>query len=380
MAELIEPNPTRALLEALIASRSVTPDDGGCCPLLLQRLERLGFRGEWMNAGGVTNLWATWGEAGPLLIFAGHTDVVPPGPLDRWQSDPFLPTERDGLLYGRGAADMKSGIAAMVTATERVLAKRRPAGRLGFLLTSDEEGPARDGTRHVVAQLLARGEIPDYAIVGEASSVEALGDRIMVGRRGSLGCNLQVHGRQGHVAYPHRADNPIHRLCAAMAELNGIEWDRGNAHFPPTSLQVSNISGGTGATNVIPGTAEAVFNFRYSTECSADDLKARVTEVLNRHCPKHTADWWHSGEPFLTQDGALVAAAKEAIDEVTGLQPELSTAGGTSDARFIAPMGTQVVEIGPINASIHQIDEHVRIEDLDRLARIYEGVIDRLLP
>lgn len=371
---------TRALLTELIARPSVTPDDAGCSTLLLNRLEASGFRGEWMNAGGVTNLWATWGETGPLLVFAGHTDVVPPGPLSAWQSDPFTPTERDGQLYGRGAADMKSGIAAMVTAVERLLIRRRPAGRIAFLLTSDEEGPATHGTRHVVEQLRLRGEIPDYAIVGEASSIERLGDRVMVGRRGSLGCNLRVHGRQGHVAYPHRADNPIHRLAAALTELATMSWDQGNAHFPPTSFQVSNIGGGTGAANVIPGEAEAVFNFRYSTESDADSLRSRVEAVLARHCPRVDAQWWHSGEPFLTEPGTLIAAAREAIAEVTGLDPELSTAGGTSDARFIAPLGTQVVEIGPINASIHQVDEHVCIDDLGRLSRIYEAVLDRLLP
>lgn len=371
---------TRALLTELIARPSVTPDDAGCCTLLLERLEAAGFRGEWMNAGGVTNLWASWGESGPLLVFAGHTDVVPPGPLSAWSSDPFMPTERDGQLYGRGAADMKSGIAAMVTAVERLLLRRQPKGRIAFLLTSDEEGPATHGTRHVVEQLRARGEIPDYAIVGEASSVEALGDRVMIGRRGSLGCNLRVHGKQGHVAYPARADNPLHRLSAALAELCAIRWDEGNEHFPPTSFQVSNIHGGTGAANVIPAQAEAIFNFRYSTASTADDLRARVESVLARHCPRVDADWWLSGEPFLTEPGSLIEAARAAIGEVTGLDPELSTAGGTSDARFIAPMGTQVVEIGPINASIHQVDEHVRIEDLGRLSRIYEALLDRLLP
>lgn len=371
----------RAVLDlatALIARRSLTPDDAGCCALLGERLARLGFTLEWIDAGGVTNLWATFGQGAPLTVLAGHTDVVPPGPRADWQSDPFVPEVRDGLLYGRGAADMKSGLAAMVVAVERLLARRAPRGTLAFLITSDEEGAARHGTRHVVDVLKARGLKPDYAIVGEATAAAALGDRITIGRRGSLGCNLRVLGRQGHVAYPEKADNPIHRLAPALAELVATRWDAGNAHFPPTSFQVSNLRAGTGANNVIPGDAELVFNFRYCTESSAEDLKARVGAILDRHGLRYEADWWLSGEPFLTREGALIAAARDAVVAVTGLAPQLFTGGGTSDARFLAPWGAEVVEIGPVNDSIHKVNEHVRVADLDRLSRIYEHVLERL--
>jgi succinyl-diaminopimelate desuccinylase len=372
-------SPTLGLTQALIARRSLTPDDAGCCALIGERLQRLGFQLEWMNCAGVTNLWATLGRGAPLTILAGHTDVVPTGPLERWSSDPFQPQVRGGLLYGRGAADMKSGLAAMVCAAERLVARGGWNGTLAFLITSDEEGMARHGTKHVTETLRARGIRPDYAIVGEASSHQQLGDRIVVGRRGSLGCNLRVYGKQGHVAYPHKADNPIHRLAPALAELVAIEWDRGNAHFPPTSLQISNVHAGTGANNVIPGEAEVVFNFRYCTESDADGLKARVQAVLDRHLPRYEADWWHTGLPFLTRQGRLIEAAQSAIAEITGLHPEQFTGGGTSDARFIAPLDTEVVEIGPINDSIHKIDEHVRVEDLDRLSLIYERTLARLL-
>ncbi|MDR3416724.1 MAG: succinyl-diaminopimelate desuccinylase [Nevskia sp.] len=371
-------SPTLQLTRELIARRSLTPDDAGCCELIGARLTRLGFHLEWLNCEGVTNLWATLGSGGPLVILAGHTDVVPTGPLERWSSDPFVPQIRDGVLYGRGAADMKSGLAAMVCAAERLLARGTLSGTLAFLLTSDEEGMARHGTRHVAEVLRARGIRPDYAIVGEASSNARLGDRIVIGRRGSLGCNLRVHGRQGHVAYPHKADNPIHRLVPALAELVATEWDRGNAHFPPTSFQVSNFHSGTGANNVIPGEAEAIFNFRYCTESTANGLKARVHAVLDRHLQGYEADWWHTGEPFLTRQGRLIEAAQGAIGEVSGLTAELFTGGGTSDARFIAPLGTEVVEIGPINDSIHKIDEHVIVDDLDRLSLIYERTLTRL--
>ncbi len=368
------------LTQALIARRSLTPYDAGCCQLIGERLAALGFQLEWINYEGVTNLWATLGSGGPLFVLAGHTDVVPTGPLDQWHSDPFIPTIRDGVLYGRGAADMKSGLAAMVVATERLLAEGPLKGTLAYLITSDEEGMAVHGTRHAVKVLKQRGIKPDYAIVGEASSHASLGDRIVVGRRGSLGCNLKVFGKQGHVAYPHKADNPIHRLAPAIAELVAIEWDAGNAHFPPTSFQISNFQSGTGANNVIPGEADLILNFRYCTESTAESLMARTTAVLDRCLPRYEAEWWHSGEPFLTERGALIAAAQAAIAEVTGIDaPELFTGGGTSDARFIAPMGAEVVEIGPINDSIHKIDEHVKVSDLDRLSRIYEGVMRRLL-
>ena len=372
-------SPTLRLTQELISRRSLTPDDAGCCALIGERLAKLGFTLEWLNQEGVTNLWARLGSGGPLMVLAGHTDVVPTGPLDRWISDPFLPQIRDGVLYGRGAADMKSGLAAMVCAVERLLARAPIQGSLAFLVTSDEEGMARHGTKYVAEVLRGRGIRPDYAIVGEASSNLQLGDRIVVGRRGSLGCNLRVHGRQGHVAYPHKADNPIHRLAPALAELVATEWDRGNAHFPPTSFQISNVHGGTGANNVIPGEAEVIFNFRYCTESTAENLKARVHAVLDRHLPRYDADWWHTGEPFLTRQGKLIEAAQAAIGEITGLRAEQFTGGGTSDARFIAPLGTEVVEIGPINDSIHKIDEHVKVEDLDRLSRIYESTLARLL-
>lgn len=367
------------LTQALIARRSLTPDDAGCCALIGERLKALGFRLEWLNAEGITNLWATYGQGAPLFVLAGHTDVVPPGPRERWASDPFEPEIRNGVLYGRGAADMKSGLAAMVCAVERLLARGAFTGTIAFLITSDEEGAAQHGTKHVVEILRQRGIKPDYAIVGEATGATQFGDRITIGRRGSLGCNLRVHGKQGHVAYPEKAENPIHRLAPALAELVAIEWDRGNAHFPPTSFQVSNLNAGTGANNVIPGEAELVFNFRYCTESTAEGLKARVHEVLDRHGLRYEANWWHTGEPFLTRQGRLIEAARSAIGEVCGLTPVLFTGGGTSDARFIAPMGAEVVEIGPVNDSIHKIDEHVRVVDLDALCAVYEGVLTRLL-
>ncbi|TJY62078.1 succinyl-diaminopimelate desuccinylase [Sinimarinibacterium sp. CAU 1509] len=367
------------LCSALIARRSLTPDDAGCCDLIGERLSALGFTLERINAGGVTNLWATLGENGPLTILAGHTDVVPTGPLEQWHSDPFVPTVRDGVLYGRGAADMKSGLAAMVCAVERLLARRSIAGQLAFLITSDEEGSARYGTRYVVETLKQRGVRPDYAIVGEATAAESLGDRVTVGRRGSLGCNLRVNGKQGHVAYPEKADNPIHRLAPALAELVATRWDEGNAHFPPTSFQISNLHAGTGANNVVPGHADLVFNFRYCTESTAEDLKARVTEVLDRHGLSYEADWWHSGEPFLTGPGKLIDAVTQAVQQVTSHTPALFTGGGTSDGRFISPWGAEVVEIGPVNDSIHKVNEHVLVADLPRLSAIYETVLDQLL-
>lgn len=368
------------LTQQLIARPSNTPDDADCCGLIFERLRPLGFEAEYLNANGVTNLWATLrGGDGPLFILAGHTDVVPTGPLDQWKSNPFQPEIRDGVLYGRGAADMKSGIAAMVCAAERFVSERKPKGTIAFLITSDEEGVATHGTKHVVEMLKARGVKPDYAIVGEASSNQQLGDRIVVGRRGSLGCNLKIIGRQGHVAYPHKADNPIHRALPALAELAARRWDEGNAFFPPTSFQISNFKSGTGANNVIPGDAEVIFNFRYCTESTAAGLKQAVHETLDRHGVKYEANWWHTGEPFLTRQGVLINAANAAIQQVTGLTPEPFTGGGTSDARFIAPWGAETVEIGPINDSIHKINEHVKVADLDRLSAIYEGILRQLL-
>ena len=373
-----------ALTRELIARRSLTPDDAGCCALIGARLEKLGFTLEYLNAEGVTNLWATrsggGGTPGPLVVLAGHTDIVPTGPREAWSSDPFEPTQRDGYLYGRGAADMKSGLAAMVCAVERLVARGAPArGTIAFLVTSDEEGPCRFGTKYVAEKLRERGVRPDYAIVGEATAAARLGDRIVVGRRGSLGCDLTVQGRQGHVAYPMKADNPIHRLAPALAELMAMKWDEGNAHFPPTSFQVSNIRSGTGANNVIPGVADCIFNFRYSTASTADELRAKVTAVLDRHLPKYDARWWHTGEPYYTADGALTRAAIRAAQTVTGLTPELFTGGGTSDGRFLAPLGAQVVEIGPVNATIHQVDERVRVDDLELLSQVYERLLGDLL-
>ena len=372
-------SPVLDLLQQLIARRSLTPDDAGCCELIGERLKKLGFTLEYIDAGGVTNLWATAGSGGPLMILAGHTDVVPTGPLDQWTSDPFQPQVRDGLLYGRGAADMKSGIAAMVCATERLMARRPLRGTLAYLITSDEEGVAQHGTRHVVEVLKARGVKPDYAIVGEASSNEQLGDRIVIGRRGSLNGILTVLGKQGHVAYPHKVENPIHRLAPALAELVATTWDAGNAHFPPTSFQVSNIHAGTGANNVVPGECQVVFNFRYCTESTAASLRERVEVTLQRQGLRYRLDWQLSGEPFLTRQGGLIGAAEAAIGAVTGLKPELFTGGGTSDARFISPWGAEVVEIGPINDSIHKINEHVRVVDLEPLSAIYEKVLEQLL-
>jgi succinyl-diaminopimelate desuccinylase len=373
------PSSVLALTEALISRRSLTPDDAGCCALIGERLEKLGFRLEWLNQEGVTNLWATIGDGAPLVILAGHTDVVPTGPREQWASDPFTPMQRDGFLYGRGAADMKSGLAAMVCAVERLLRTSKPKGTIALLITSDEEGPCRHGTKYVAQVLKQRGLKPDYAIVGEATALQALGDRIVIGRRGSLGCNLKVLGKQGHVAYPLKADNPIHRLAPALAELMAIRWDEGNAHFPATSFQVSNFRAGTGANNVIPGEADVVFNFRYCPEQTADGIRARVTEVLNRHLPRYEADWWHTGEPYFTREGRLIETARAAVMEVTGQGPELFTGGGTSDGRFLAPLGTEVVEIGPVNESIHQVNENVRIADLEKLSLIYQRVLEKLL-
>ncbi len=373
-------SPTLKLAKALIARPSVTPEDAGCQALLMARLKPLGFHEECLRFGEVDNLWARRGTQPPLFVFAGHTDVVPPGPRDQWQSDPFSPEVRDGLLYGRGAADMKSSLAAMVTACERfVAAHPRHRGSIAFLVTSDEEGPAVDGTRRVVESLQARGESIEWCLVGEPSSRERLGDVIKNGRRGSLGGRLRIRGVQGHIAYPHLARNPIHLFAPALAELCALEWDAGNAFFPPTSFQVSNIHAGTGADNVIPGELEVLFNFRYSTETTAEKLRATVEGVLERHGLDYTLDWRLSGEPFLTPAGALVESTRAAVREVTGREPVLSTDGGTSDGRFIAPTGAQVVELGPLNATIHKIDECVAVADLDTLSLLYERILIKLL-
>jgi succinyl-diaminopimelate desuccinylase len=379
--------PTLRLVEQLIACRSVTPADGGCQPLIVARLAPLGFESETIESGPdtfrVTNLWALRRGAdakAPLLVFAAHTDVVPTGPLEQWRSDPFVPTHRDGRLYGRGAADMKSSLAAMLVAVEEfVAAHPKHRGSVAFLLTSDEEGPAVDGTVKVCEWLTARGVRLDACIVGEPTSVERLGDMIKNGRRGSLSGRLAVKGIQGHIAYPQLARNPIHQLAPALAELTTIEWDRGNRYFPPTAWQVSNIHAGTGATNVIPNEVTVDFNFRYSTESTPESLKQRVTAVLERHGLEFSIAWTLGGEPFLTPVGTLSEALTDAIRAETGLTTELSTTGGTSDGRFIAKICPQVIEFGPLNASIHKIDEWVEVASLEPLKNIYRGVLERLL-
>jgi succinyl-diaminopimelate desuccinylase len=364
----------------LIRRRSVTPEDAGCQPLLMQRLAALGFRTEPMRFGAVDNFWARRGDCEPLFCFAGHTDVVPTGPEARWSAPPFAAEVRDGVLYGRGAADMKGSLAAMITATERFLAAHpNHRGSIAYLITSDEEGPAVDGTVKVIEALEARGEKIRWALVGEPSSNERLGDEVKNGRRGSLGGRLVVQGVQGHVAYPHLARNPVHLAAPALAELAATEWDRGNHHFPPTTFQISNVHAGTGATNVIPGSLEVLFNFRYSTATDHEQLQHRVETVLQRHSLDYEIEWQLSGRPFLTPAGELVEAAQEAIREELGFATRLSTAGGTSDGRFIAPTGAQVLELGPRNATIHKVDEQVPAADLDTLSRLYEGILVRLL-
>jgi len=371
---------TIELAAALIRRPSITPKDAGCQALLCERLAALGFEIESLPFGEVTNCWARRGDAGPLFCFAGHTDVVPTGPLEHWTSDPFDPVVRNGRLYGRGASDMKGSLAAMITATEGFLAAHPdPAGSIAFLITSDEEGPARDGTLKVVERLESRGEKIDYCLVGEPSSDRRLGDLIKNGRRGSITGQLTVHGKQGHVAYPQWAKNPLHACAPALAALIAEVWDQGNASFPPTSFQIANLNMGAGADNVIPGRLEAQFNLRFSTELDADDIKHRVETILDQGGFDYDLAWRLSGNPFLTPQGALVDAARAAIAEIMGTDTRLSTAGGTSDGRFIAPTGAQVVEVGPVNATIHQIDECVDIQDLTRLSRIYGRILEQLL-
>ncbi len=371
---------TLDLARELIRRRSVTPEDAGCQQLIAERLVPLGFEAHHLRFGEVDNLWLRRGSEGPVLAFAGHTDVVPPGPPEQWSSDPFRPEIRDGLLYGRGAADMKSSIAAFVIACERfVEAHPDHAGSIALLITSDEEGPSVNGTVKVVEWLEARNEKIDWCLVGEPSSTARLGDVIKNGRRGSLSGHLRVRGQQGHVAYPHLADNPVHRALPALTELAGIEWDRGNEHFPATSFQTAGIQAGTGAENVIPGELAVTFNLRFSTEQTDEGIRARVHQVLDAHGLDYALTWRLSGHPFLTAEGELVEAARAAIREITGHDTDLSTAGGTSDGRFIAPTGAQVVELGPVNASIHKIDEHVRVEDLEVLSRVYAEILRRLL-
>ncbi|MEW6612065.1 MAG: succinyl-diaminopimelate desuccinylase [Pseudomonadota bacterium] len=368
------------LAQALIARPSVTPEDAGCQDLMIERLERLGFEITRLPFGEVQNFWAQRGSSGPLFVFAGHTDVVPTGPLEAWHSDPFTPALRDGVLYGRGAADMKGSLAAMLVAVERFVALHpQHHGSIGFLITSDEEGPAVNGTVKVVEWLRQHNRRIDYCLVGEPSSGEALGDTIKNGRRGSLNGRLVIKGVQGHIAYPQLADNPVHKALPALDELVRIEWDAGNDYFEPTRLQISNIHAGTGASNVIPGTCTVDFNFRFSPASSDAGLRAGVEAVLNRHGLDYELTWSLSGQPFLTPPGELVNAARAAIRAATGREAALSTGGGTSDGRFIAPTGAQVIELGPINASIHKLNEHVRAADLDQLAEIYRDILERLL-
>jgi succinyl-diaminopimelate desuccinylase len=379
---------TLALTQDLMARNSVTPTDAGCQDVMGQRLRAIGFTVENLRYGNVDNLWAKrrgdgrsdGADPSPVVCFAGHTDVVPTGPLEEWRSNPFTPTIRDGVLYGRGAADMKSGLAAMITATEEFIAAHPThRGTLAFLITSDEEGPSVDGTKRVVETLNARGERIDYCIVGEPSSEQSVGDTLKIGRRGSLSGRLTVHGVQGHVAYPHQAENPVHTLAPALAELTSRTWDAGNEFFQPTTFQISNLNAGTGAPNVIPGELKARFNLRYSPVQTVHALKQIVEDILAKHGVRYTLEWYVSGEPFYTPPGALSAAAVESIRAITGSAPKLSTGGGTSDGRFIAPMGAQVIELGVTNTTIHKVNEGIRVEEIDLLHKMYASILGRLL-
>jgi succinyl-diaminopimelate desuccinylase len=369
------------LTSELIRRRSLTPDDAGCQALVAARLRRAGFTVESLPFGDVSNLWATHGQGEPVFVFLGHTDVVPSGPEAVWSSPPFEPAIRDGRLYGRGAADMKSGVAAMTLALEAfVTAQPGHRGTLALLLTSDEEGPLnRDGVKRVADDFRRRGQRIDWCVTGEPSSRERLGDIVRVGRRGSLSAKLIVRGVQGHVAYPDKVRNPIHLAAPALAELAATRWDEGNAEFPPTSFQISNVHSGTGALNVVPGAFEAAFNFRYCTASTAQSLRERSEVILRKHGLDFTLDWDLSGEPFLTRDGKLRTAVGAAIKDICGIVPTADTGGGTSDARFIAPLGAEVVEVGPINATIHKIDEHVTLEELETLPRLYQRIVEKLL-
>lgn len=372
---------TASLAAQLIAQPSVTPDDRDCQRIIAGRLSRLGFKIEWIRKNGVTNLWARLGTGRPLICFAGHTDVVPTGPREQWLADPFAPTVRDGVLYGRGASDMKTSIAAFVTAVEDYLAAHaNPKGSIALMLTSDEEGPSVDGSSLVVEMLRERGEAIDYCVIGEPSSVDVLGDMIKIGRRGTLSGKVKVKGVQGHIAYPHLAANPIHAVAPALAELTREIWDNGNENFPPTSFQVSNINSGTGAGNVIPGSLEMLFNFRYSTESTHQQLRERFTHVLCKHQVPCDIEWTGLGLPFLTSPGALVAATKHAIERVTGVAPALSCTGGTSDGRFIATWCNEVVEFGPTNATIHKINECVALAEVEPLREVYLQLVTTLIP
>ena len=373
-------SPTLALAMDLVSRPSVTPLDHGCQELMLARLEACGFSVERLKFDDVDNFWAVHGSDGPIFCFAGHTDVVPTGPVEQWTNLPFTPVIKDGLLFARGSADMKGSLAAMVVAAEQFVAEYpEHPGRLAFLITSDEEGIAINGTVRVVQWLEEHHIIPQWCLVGEPSSSEKCGDTIKNGRRGSLGCSMTIKGLQGHVAYPHLASNPIHLANPAINELINEVWDKGNQYFPPTSFQISNVSSGTGATNVIPGDIKMLFNFRFSTEVTEVQLRQRAEDILDKHGLNYSMEWRLSGEPFLTATGLLVDVATQSIEEVTGLKTLLSTAGGTSDGRFIAPMGTEVVELGPLNSSIHRVDEHVSIDDLEKLTKIYQKIVSQLL-
>ena len=377
---MIVNSPTVALAMDLVSRPSVTPLDHGCQELMLARLVACGFSVERLQFDDVDNFWAVHGSDGPIFCFAGHTDVVPTGPVEQWTNPPFTPVIKDGLLFARGSADMKGSLAAMVVAAEQFVAEYpEHPGRLAFLITSDEEGIAVNGTARVVQWLKEHHIIPQWCLVGEPSSSERCGDTIKNGRRGSLGCSMTIKGLQGHVAYPHLASNPIHLANPAINELINEVWDRGNQYFPPTSFQISNVSSGTGANNVIPGDIKMLFNFRFSTEVNEVQLRQRVEDILDKHGLNYSMEWRLSGEPFLTATGLLVDVATQCIEEVTGLKTLLSTAGGTSDGRFIAPMGTEVVELGPLNSSIHRVDEHVSIDDLEKLTKIYQKIVSQLL-
>ena len=371
---------TLALTRELIARQSVTPDDAGCQDAMVSRLKQAGFSVDAMRFGEVDNFWATHGTSGPLLAFAGHTDVVPPGDEASWDSDPFQATVIGDELFGRGAADMKASLAAMVVACEQFIEQHPDhAGRIGFLITSDEEGPAKNGTVKVMESLNSRGEQIDWCIVGEPSSTTTLGDLVKNGRRGSLNARLIVNGTQGHIAYPHLADNPIHHAMPALDALAKEAWDNGNGFFDPTSLQISTIRAGQGVTNVIPGRLEVLFNLRFSTELTAEAIKSRCENILKAHGLSYDIEWSLSGEPFLTEPGALLDAVMQSIEAVAGYRPEVSTGGGTSDGRFIAPSGAQVVEVGHVNATIHQCNERVKLADIPKLTEIYKGILERLL-
>jgi len=371
---------TLELAKSLISKASVTPDDKGCQSIMIERLKKIGFEIHPLKFGDVDNFWATRGNGGPLFAFAGHTDVVPAGNEDAWHTKPFEPTIKDGFLYGRGAADMKGGLASMVTATENFV-KENPNhnGTIAFLITSDEEGVAINGTVKVMDYLKENNQKIDFCLIGEPSSTNITGDVIKNGRRGSLNGEINVQGQQGHVAYPHLAQNPIHLIAPALSELCKQEWDNGNEYFPATSFQISNVHSGDGVTNVIPGEAKVMFNIRYSTETTKEELKSKVHEILDLHKLDYSVDWSHSGYPFLTPKGELVSACISAVKETKKITPELATSGGTSDGRFIAQEGTQVVELGPVNATIHQVNESVLVQDLEDLSRIYSKVLTKIL-